>query len=617
LPGADVLHPPRVLRPLSHVALRSILIDGDRRARIGEPVMQIEPLEDGRHAWVLATRYRSEWRVYLWALDDGTLLDLESGTGTGVGIAVGARRVFIEGTSNEIAWCDLGGGARGIVRIGDHEAFDRCTHDGRVLATQQRIDRRSELRNRLYGVDGDIRRSSIDVPAPIVFSDDSRHALHLSDDRSTIVRLALATDAADVLTPAPAHRWTGLCPIRGSARVIAWTTGQLVVADFDTGTVGPPIVVDNVETVDDACGDRAVITQPYPSPSMLFDLATRQPIATLATVHHRPATTFACGGARVLRQRGPLLDVIDATTGVPLALDLRGHQAFVRYVVWAPDGSVVATAADDGRIRVLRPGSGDVVEVRFEASSGFAVAFTPDARRLCAVTAAEVTIWDVATGAALRRFPSFGTHSHSAAVSADGTRLLAGSYGHGVRVFDLATGQVVVESDATESCSYVAFAGDDIVAFERQRRAGVRYAGHDPLELVRWTQLDARGELRGEGSWRFENASSGIELHLAPGAALVTWYGPGGHQLHVFDLREPSAAPHIVRIPAGAKLLDARAGRALFLEADELVLRVWSTGAELERVKPPRTPHTGGLSADGRRVAVAYVDQGVEVFEAS
>jgi hypothetical protein len=302
-----------------------------------------------------------------------------------------------------------------------------------------------------------------------------------------------------------------------------------------------------------------------------------------------------------------VLDVLDAVTGATRRA-YRGHEGIVRALVWDRDGRHVATAADDGRIRIVRldePGAiTELVETFGE------IDFSPDGTRLYVVSPSEIVVWDISTATTIARFASFGKFIHSAEVSVDGGRLVTGSYGHGIRVFDVATGApMVIENAATTRSSHVAFAGEQVVACSLERLAGP--AVLSPAELVHWTRLDDRGVLVDRGTWRFDVGFGGIALRVGGGVATVA---APGRKLHTYDLRDPNMPPRIVSIPAGARLLDARVGRALLYEGDELVCRDSSTGAELERIRCLRRPTFATLSHDGTGIAVAFSDQGIEVF---
>lgn len=284
-----------------------------------------------------------------------------------------------------------------------------------------------------------------------------------------------------------------------------------------------------------------------------------------------------------------------------------GPAPVVRALVWSRDGATVASSADDGRVRVLR--GADRREVRGERDEAPRVAFSRDGQRLYVVTSAAIEVADVAGGAIVARFASFGKHIHSAEITGDGRYLVAGSYSHGTRVIDVETGAPVAsERTETTRASRLVIADDSIIILKTERRGPIA-----PAESAYWVRLDLRGKVLGRGSWVFEEAG-GAELCADGSTAMFAVHTRGGHRLLTVDLRTPELPGQVVAIPAGIKLVDTRAGRALFLEKDAAVCRDPDTGDELWRIHCPRPPRHASLSPRGDAVAVVYRDQAVEVF---
>jgi WD40 repeat protein len=99
--------------------------------------------------------------------------------------------------------------------------------------------------------------------------------------------------------------------------------------------------------------------------------------------------------------------VWDPATGDEIAT-LNGHDDSVRGVAFNHDGTLVATASDDGTVRVWDPVSGDeIVAFTGHDDSVVGVAFNHDGTRVA--TASDdgtAKVWDTATGGscALIRF---------------------------------------------------------------------------------------------------------------------------------------------------------------------------------------------------------------------
>ena len=135
----------------------------------------------------------------------------------------------------------------------------------------------------------------------------------------------------------------------------------------------------------------------------------------------------------------------------PKAPALRGHRSYVGDVTYAPDGRFVATASDDGTVRIWETESHAVVATLDDHSSCVnQVVFAPDGSWF-ATSSCDHTVrtWDLKT---FRSMNTFGPHENAVfglAISPDGKTIAAG-LGRGklesrgkcdVVLWDVATGQ--------------------------------------------------------------------------------------------------------------------------------------------------------------------------------
>jgi WD40 repeat protein len=127
---------------------------------------------------------------------------------------------------------------------------------------------------------------------------------------------------------------------------------------------------------------------------------------------------------------------------------LRGHRGPLRAVAYAPDGSFLATAGDDGLVRLWDPVVGRdpsslLPHGRPLRGVSRNLAFSPDGKSL-AVGANGISVWDLATRTEILNEQSgFG---HSVAFTPDGRWLVscawfAGPMESTVACYDIATGQ--------------------------------------------------------------------------------------------------------------------------------------------------------------------------------
>ena len=126
-------------------------------------------------------------------------------------------------------------------------------------------------------------------------------------------------------------------------------------------------------------------------------------------------------------------------------LILDGKAGPIWSVAFTPDGKTVATAIDDGTIKLWDAETGGVRGVlEGHKAAVIALAISSDGKLLA--TGSEdgtAKLWDLDTGKEVRTIP----HAHSVralAFSPDGTRLVTGSHDGGVRIFGTANGEQVV-----------------------------------------------------------------------------------------------------------------------------------------------------------------------------
>ena len=136
------------------------------------------------------------------------------------------------------------------------------------------------------------------------------------------------------------------------------------------------------------------------------------------------------------------------------------HPKPIWSVALSPDGKTAVSGCADGNVRVWDLGPGRAMRT-FKAHKGlvWTVAFTPDGSRV--VTGGgntffgnksdqptSLVLWDLATGAEVRRFEGHTRDVRRAIVSRDGTRLLSASFDGSARLWDLETGKELRRFDS-------------------------------------------------------------------------------------------------------------------------------------------------------------------------
>ena len=176
----------------------------------------------------------------------------------------------------------------------------------------------------------------------------------------------------------------------------------------------------------------------------------------------------------------------DATSG-DLRYSFSGHTSNVPALDWAPDSTRFATVGADGTARVVELVEGGVREVltlssRDSRNGLIGVAFSPDGDQLMTgdVAITAVTVWDVTPlgGAELASFDSVPSARGSGSFTPEG-ELLVSAPGGGVAIWDIEEGSPRLEIDTR------AVFDDDVYADGAQprRQAARDDVGRAPVEL--------------------------------------------------------------------------------------------------------------------------------------
>ena len=296
----------------------------------------------------------------------------------------------------------------------------------------------------------------------------------------------------------------------------------------------------------------------------------------------------------------------------------RRHQGEVSALCFSPDGKRLASGGEDATVRVWNLGQGRGLYLAGHADFVRSVAFFTDGNRVASASDdGTVRVWDLTRGRAVKVVGvSDGPEAVAVAVSPDGTRLLVGREGIGVRVVDVESGEERALGEAPRvlavACSPDGERGLAVVSSALPvRPAASRDAGLAQIEIRSWVLAT------GEALPPWVDADEGLvaAAFSADGKRALT----SGGGLTVWDVEKGTALRHTVghtgRIEA---VVVSRDGKLALSAADDGTARLWDafSGKEL-RIFPDysKVVRTLAFSPDGTRALVGDAVGLVQIWE--
>jgi WD40 repeat protein len=166
-------------------------------------------------------------------------------------------------------------------------------------------------------------------------------------------------------------------------------------------------------------------------------IPTAEPTSNPIVISPSPAPTAT--SATIERSPTP------ATAAVWQQAALLEHPTGIRSVAFGPDGRLLATAAEDGAVRIWNVADGALVNTLIgHIDVVGAVAFAPDGKLLASASDDKtIRLWEVATGQLVRVLQGHTAPVWALAFAPDGRTLASGSNDRTIRLWNVADGTLL------------------------------------------------------------------------------------------------------------------------------------------------------------------------------
>ncbi len=181
------------------------------------------------------------------------------------------------------------------------------------------------------------------------------------------------------------------------------------------------------------------------------------------------SVAFTPDGTKFLTVNGDdsTVKVRNAATGAVITSLATGD---VSTAVFSPDGTKILTGSADGAAKIWNISTGAVIRTVQDSSQLTSAAYSPDGTKILTsgIIGGGAKVWDAATGTLLLTLTGHASNVNSAAFSPDGTKIITASSDSTVKVWDAAAGgaalrTLIVSDKCTMSFAAFSLNGKKIV----------------------------------------------------------------------------------------------------------------------------------------------------------